>query len=224
MKGVRTAAVLASRWVVLTAAFLAVAVAGPARSCQAESVTYNTVVDSLSQIGFFPQFNPNLGILREVDLHATGSAGQDFSFLSQPHATSVNYVGILAISFATSSPIRTTGFGAGPITGTVTGIPPFDPTVGVGFSYDISSIVPIISQSDVYIGTSQFNVGGAVTITVFGAPVSPIVQRGSPSVSGPLSVTYVYDLVPEPTSSTMAVIALVMLAAVRKRLARCRLR
>jgi hypothetical protein len=61
----------------------------------AASVTYTTAINTLTQPGFIPQFNPDLGTLLEVDFSATGSA---FAIIQvDPPVTSGTYR--LAMSF-----------------------------------------------------------------------------------------------------------------------------
>jgi hypothetical protein len=214
MRGSRAASGPAGRLGALAVMLIATASTG-----RAASVTYTTVADSFMQRGQVPEFDPALGLLTEVDVRASESTFALFQYLSMPEPLTVSYTFLGQIILARGHIPILVGGGARTYV-----VPPF--TSGFmltdGFAADVAWTQASL-LADFY-GTGQIGVGVGGFFTLVDAPtVVPDPLNHATTGSGAnVAVTYVYlaGAMPGPSSLTMAVIGLAMLAAARKRPAR----
>jgi hypothetical protein len=187
-------------------------------AADAASVTYDSIpLSTKTQPGLIPAFNPALGTLLEVDFAAAGTTSAQFLVVTQPAPPSFNYEDLMSFPFVGGA--GTKGF-----TTIVTGtgnIPSGSIFLIINTHFNLSFVETNAETLARYYGTGNINVQIA-SVTSNATPGITLTPVGIDSAEGLGNVTYVYAAVPGPSSSTLAVIGLVMLAAVRKRLARWR--
>jgi hypothetical protein len=201
-----------------TMTLLAMAATSTNDECDAASVTYTNIpLSTKTQPGLIPAFNPALGTLLEVDFAATGTTSAQFLVVTQPAPPSFNYDENISFPFIGGA--GTKGF-ATLVTGTGS-IPTGAMSVFLNVHFNVSLTETSATTLARYYGTGNLNVqiSSVTSNTTSGVTLTSV---GIDSAEGIGAVTYIYTAVPEPSTSTLAVIGLVMLAAARKRLARPR--
>jgi hypothetical protein len=186
---------------------------------EAASVTYTTTTESLMQAGSIPQFDPALGLLTEVDVRATGVGFAEFVYFSTPAPATVSYTFLGRMDFIFGN-LTLEGVGS-----RTYAIPPFTSGFILMGDFATSTTLTQASQLAPFYGKGQIGVGISMFFTLVDAPplVVPVpTNHASTGASGTATVTYEYipGAMPEPSSSTLAVIGLVMLAAASNRLVR----
>lgn len=173
-----------------------------ANAADAGSLTYVVPIDTVTQPGFLPEFNPMLGTLLSVGVVADVSAGSEF--LLQDPVSSVEVSA--SINFVRFPP---TGFllDLGSVSGSATedfSTPQF--FVNAVVDIDSAYFMPANSLSSFY-GTDVLNVQAMAQVSAEGQ------QIGVPSAEGSLTVTYTFSGagVPEPSSLLIAATGAVVL-------------
>jgi hypothetical protein len=170
----------------------------------AASITYTAPLDSVTQPGFIPQFDPNLGTLLEVDFSATGSGGA--TILVNPPVTSGTYRQTWSFAFISSN--------------TFIELPTFvdnstfsfkTPTffVNLGGNYDFSDSITFGLAS--FYGNRVFNLqigGPGPPFFITSPPVQQsIIGSKGATAFGTATVIYIYTI-SAPPSAGMAGTAL----------------
>src|SRR4051794_10299192 len=155
-----------SRLVLASSSILILALSVPSPECRAESITYNVVLNTKTQPGFVPLFDPSLGTLREVIFSASGSAGAEVHVLPDPISAGT-YRQIVDIVFITL-PNGFTVLGSQDLSVDFTLDPPTS-SFTVGTEFSISS--DILTGLDRFQETGSANIQIAVQFTLTSPPV-----------------------------------------------------
>ena len=91
-----------SRLVLASTSILILALSVPSSECRAESITYNVLLNTKTQPGFAPLFDPSLGTLQEVIVSASGSAGAEVHVFPE-QVSAGTYRQIVNLAFITGS-------------------------------------------------------------------------------------------------------------------------
>jgi hypothetical protein len=165
----------------------------------AGSVTYTVPLDSKTQPGFLPQFDPALGTLTELDISATGGAGGTFDAI--PDVSTVAFSQTVMFAFTSAEPPFLIGLGEVVTTSSVSFPTPTGVLdLGSGFTFNTT----ITSGLNSFLGTDLFNmqVGAQIAVTSTAPPAQVDERLGTSFAVGTATVTYVY--VPEPSSAVIA--------------------
>jgi hypothetical protein len=166
------------------------------------SITYITGVDSKTQSGFVPLFDPRLGRLQEVDFSANGSGTALTAVFPPIGPGEYRYVYRTEFDFLVPlggfGPILSTNFGTGFLDVPMSSVESSTPfnvsetfTVGIGSFY----------------GTGLAN----LTLNQFTSILDAQNQSGITLASGVATVTYVYTA-PEPSSLLLICLGLLTVA------------
>jgi len=154
-------------------------------------------VDSNTQTGFLPQFDPSLGPLNSITYSGNVNVGAEFVF-DEPQS-SVSYAAHLQFFLIS---ISNEIYSFGPVvSGTETFDPPTYGPINIGANLSVSGSLDVTSF---FYGTGQLNLQADPIITVFVPAFNPVREA-----VGALTFTYTYG-VPEPSGLVLASIAAIL--------------
>jgi hypothetical protein len=192
-----------------------VALAVGQSEARADVIVYGFGSDSKTQAGMFPQFDPRLGFLREVDMSLSVTASSSYRYF-------VNGDNVFA-------PISGTGGGrvmaififpdqsvSGVLSVSQSGFPISGDhgILTVAVTGSVATGIPITSQSNPYVGTGtiRFQVGGFASFDSISTPgVTFDFSHVTNFAAGGGTVTYVYSTTSAPEPSSLVLGALAML-------------
>jgi hypothetical protein len=186
-------------------------------SSNAGSIGFTVPLAEKFQPGVFPQFDPSLGVLNEVHVHATGNFGQEFKFLWPVDAvTYSSSVSLLAMSFGGG----VLGFGGQNF---VTSLDPLYPPqqldLALGGYFYIDDT--ITSGLGVLYGTGQINLQISSIINILATdPFAYYYPANIGSAWGSATVTYVFSsansAVPESASVSLLGLGLLSILVISR--------
>jgi hypothetical protein len=177
-----------------------------ANAVDAGSLTYTVDVDSLTQAGFLPQFNPTMGQLVSVDVVANVTASAEF--LEDPPISGSVFIQAF-VDLLWFSP-KEQEFAFFPLSGFETVNFP-NPVPSIFAQVNIKRDFSFGTDPD-FIGTGTINVQVVPNIDAPGE--FPPFPHGGPSAGGTLLGTYTFATAPEPSSFVMAATGAIVLLGV----------
>lgn len=189
-----------------------------ANTANAGSLTYSVDVNTVTQDGFLPEFNPTMGQLSSIDVVANVMAGGDFIFQNPVSSVEVSAdVELLAIPPTGPAFVFAYDIGNAVTENFSTPTYGIDPEININTTYSISG-----NWLNSFYGTDVLNVQADPFVVVYDQDAQ---EYGYPFAVGSLMVTYNFvdagvpdpPGAPEPSSILMIGIGMIVVLGCRIR-------